>query len=704
MRVGPSKAGLVFALAVLAGGVVADERAGDIAWLEEHSMLRQADALARRHSGSAALWRHPYGQPQPRAAAARASVWFTAYPASTITAPGASVLRTLGDARLWSAFQAVGIQAIHTGPMKRAGGVTGRTFTPTVDGGFDRIGLDIDPAFGSEAEYKALAAIAREHGGVVIGDVIPGHTGKGPDFRLAERAFREYPGIYHMVLIEPADWSMLPAVPAGRDSINLKPETVDALRAKGYIVGRLPRSFFYHPGVKDTDWSATAAVRGVDGVERRWVYLHYFKEGQPTLNWLDPTFAAPRLVIGDAVHEISVLGDGMLRLDANGFLGIEIDPKGGPAWSQGHPLSVTANQIIADLVRKLGAFTFQELNLTLEDLREMSKGGTDLSYDFVTRPAYHHALVTGDAEFLRLMLRLMRRYGIDPAGLIHALQNHDELTMELVHFSTHKDDRFPFRGGEVTGAELRSAVHEDLFGRLIGERAPYNLKAGDGVACTTASLVAAALGIRDVSRLTPAQVEQIERLHLLLAFYNAFQPGVFALSGWDLVGALTLPADEVRDRLADGDTRWINRGAYDLLGASPQARRSAADLPKATALYGPIPEQLKDAGSFASRLARMLKARADLKLYAARQLEVPDVQAKGLLVMTHELPDGATLITAVNFGADPVDEVVSVPQAAGRSQAVDALDPSAAAVEVTAAGAVHLRLAGWEGKALVVRP
>jgi trehalose synthase len=355
-------------------------------------------------------------------------------------------------------------------------------------------------------------------------------------------------------------------------------------------------------------------------------------------------------------------------------------------------------------VRKLGAFTFQELNLTLEDLREMSKGGTDLSYDFVTRPAYHHALVTGDAEFLRLMLRLMRRYGIDPAGLIHALQNHDELTMELVHFSTHKDDRFPFRGGEVTGAELRSAVHEDLFGRLIGERAPYNLKAGDGVACTTASLVAAALGIRDVSRLTPAQVEQIERLHLLLAFYNAFQPGVFALSGWDLVGALTLPADEVRDRLADGDTRWINRGAYDLLGASPQARRSAADLPKATALYGPIPEQLKDAGSFASRLARMLKARADLKLYAARQLEVPDVQAKGLLVMTHELPDGATLITAVNFGADPVDEVVSVPQAAGRSQAIDALDPAAAAVEVTAAGAVHLRLAGWEGKALVVRP
>src|SRR5262249_13674389 len=225
---------------------------------------------------------------------------------------------------------------------------------------------------------------------------------------------------------------------------------------------------------------------------RRWVYLHYFKEGQPTLNWLDATFAGPRLVLGDALHEITTLGDGLIRLDANGFLGIEIDPAGEGAWSQGHPLSVTANQLLSSYVRKLGAFTFQELNLTLEDLREMSRGGADLSYAFVTRPAYPHALVTGDAEFLRLMLGLMREYEIDPASLIHALQNHDELTLELVHFTgPHKDDSFPFRGGRPSGTELRRAVQEDFFGRVIGERAPYNLKAGDGVACTTASLIAA---------------------------------------------------------------------------------------------------------------------------------------------------------------------------------------------------------------------
>ena len=105
-------------------------------------------------------------------------------------------------------------------------------------------------------------------------------------------------------------------------------------------------------------------VRGVDGVQRRWVYLHYFKEGQPTLNWLDPSFAAERLVIGDALHELGVLGDGMLRLDANGLLGIEREASG-RVWWAGIRLSLTANQLIADMVRKVGGFTFQELALSV---------------------------------------------------------------------------------------------------------------------------------------------------------------------------------------------------------------------------------------------------------------------------------------------------------------------------------------------------
>src|SRR4029079_18911633 len=112
-----------------------------------------------------------------------------------------------------------------------------------------------------------------------------------------------------------------------------------------------------------------------------------------------------------------------LRLSANGFPGTE--PKGtGPAWSEGHPLSVTSNQLISGLVRKLGGFTFQELNLTIEDIRNMQPGGPDLTYDFVTRPAYHHALVTGDTSFLRLTLRLALELGLDHTALVHHPPHH----------------------------------------------------------------------------------------------------------------------------------------------------------------------------------------------------------------------------------------------------------------------------------------
>ncbi|PRC53675.1 maltose alpha-D-glucosyltransferase, partial [Mycobacterium sp. ITM-2017-0098] len=74
------------------------------------------------------------------------------------------------------------------------------------------------------------------------------------------------------------------------------------------------------------------------------------------------------------------------------------------AWSEGHPLSEAANHLISSMVRKVGGFTFQELTLTIDDIRAIGESGADLSYDFINRPAYHHALATADTEFLRLTL------------------------------------------------------------------------------------------------------------------------------------------------------------------------------------------------------------------------------------------------------------------------------------------------------------
>ena len=67
----------------------------------------------------------------------------------------------------------------------------------------------------------------------------------------------------------PPAWKSKPAT-------RCTPPVVDQLKDKHYIVGQLQRVIFFEPGIKDTDWSATGVITGVDGKRRRWVYLHYF--------------------------------------------------------------------------------------------------------------------------------------------------------------------------------------------------------------------------------------------------------------------------------------------------------------------------------------------------------------------------------------------------------------------------------------------
>ena len=673
---------------------------GYVAWLEQQSMLQEASVLARQVAGQSSMWLRPYALPDPRAAVRRASVWFTSYPLSMMTARGQSFISALGSPQLWEAFSQIGIDAVHTGPLKLSGGIRGWEFTGSVDGNFDRISLRLDPAFGTEDEFRGLCATAAQHGGTVIDDIIPGHTGKGADFRLAELGHGDYPGIYHMVEIPPEAWHLLPDVPDGADAANLSPHAERLLAEAGYIIGELQRVIFYEPGVKETNWSATAPVRDTEGRLRRWVYLHYFKDGQPTINWLDPTFAGARLVTGDALHALLDLGAGGLRLDANGFLGIERSTTPGPAWSEGHPLSLAANQLIGSLVRKVGGFTFQELNLGMDDIRRTGELGPDLSYDFATRPAYQVALCTGDTGFLRLTLREAMKTGIDTASLVHALQNHDELTYELVHFAgPHREDRYHLGGVEYTGEQLAQTVRGYLRERLTGPAAPYNaLFVQNGIASTTASVITASLGIADLTALTAAEIRQVRDAHLLLCRYNAWQPGVFALSGWDLVGALPLERHLVTDLIATGDTRWLNRGAYDLMGWAPEAEVSTSGIPVATALYGPLPEQLQDPDSFASQVAGIVRLRKESGIATAALLDAPEIGAPSLLAMVCRLESGRLLTTVLNFAPHA---------AAGRVESAylgtgPVTDLATGAVIAQADGGFDVQLPAFGGAALVV--
>jgi trehalose synthase len=676
-------------------------------WLESRSMLRRADELSETISGKSVQWRNAYGRPRPRDFVGTASVWFTNYPRSLIASQDETVLETLGSPPLLSALREVGIEAIHMGPMKRAGGICGRSYTPSVDGFFDRIELSIDPMLGTDEQYTAMTRVAREFGIAVIGDLIPAHTGKGADFRLAERGYKDYAGVYTMVEIPEADWELLGEVPAGEDSVNLSVDTVRLLEEKGYIPGQLEVTSFYEPGVKETDWSATDVVTGVDGHPRRLVYLHVFKAGQPSLDWLDPSFAAQRIILGDAVQSLHVWGDVALRLDASPLLGIE--PRRGldKAWIEGHPLAEGSSNIIAMMIRKLGGYSFQEINASLEHLKRFTTWGPDLSYDFVTRPPYLYAMATGNAEPLRLMVRLMQKQGLDPGIFVHALQNHDELMFDLSHLRNHARKEFQLGERTVLGKDLYQGMYDEAKQRLGDSGLAHMPEFSNlGFCGTIASYAAACCGISDPYHMSAAQKAEVQQLHLLAAFFNAMQPGVFALSGWDLVGALPLPADEVRPWIEDNDFRWMNRGAFDLVDVNPAATASEAGLPKATAIYGSLLSQLRDPGSFVSRLQAMLRARNDSGIALSSLVAVGEPDSEGMFVMLLQRPEemGGWIITALNFASETARENLHFTEIAGTTaRLVYSTEPKRiAGVHLGDHGRVSLRLGPRHGQVFVV--
>lgn len=201
----------------------------------------------------------------------------------------------------------------------------------------------------------------------------------------------------------------------------------------------------------------------------------------------------------------------------------------------------------------------------------------------------------------------------------------------------------------------------------------------NGIACTTASVIAAAQGFTTLDAIGDDDIEGIIKAHLLLVMFNAWQPGVFALSAWDLLGILPLPAESVTDLINTGDTRWIHRGAHDLTDANPESTVSSSGMPRGRSLYGSLTHQLAAQDSFAVRLRRILQIRSEYGIDIGTQVDIPDVAHPGMLVMVHRLDEGV----ADNADAQLPDAQLPGAQLPGAQLQVTVLNFSAEEIEGT---------------------
>ena len=278
--------------------------------------------------------------------------------------------------------------------------------------------------------------------------------------------------------------------------------------------------------------------------------------------------------------------------------------------------------------------------------------GADLSYDFVNCPAYVHALATGDTEFLRLTLNAALHHGLQLVRLVHALQNHDELTYELVHFATgHKDDIFSFRRAELIGGELAVKIRNELIERLTGEAAHNAVFTTNGIASTTATIVAAALGYPDVTTCARPRSGEHQTGPPALGHVQRLAARRVRVVRMGPMRMLTLERSKVPGLLVLGDTRWIHRAAYDLMDYRPEATESPSKTLRGASLYGSLPGQLKDLNSFAARLREILAVRTCHGIATSEQVDVPEVSNKAILVMVHRLDTMQIQVTVPNFSS-----------------------------------------------------
>ena len=339
----------------------------------------------------------------------QASVWFTAYPLSLITRPGQSFLGALGDEELWKAFPA----DRHQGRAHRSG-QAGRRHLPA--GGPPPASTATSTASARRSTRPSAprtssgrcARMATGHGGTIIDDIVPGHTGKGADFRLAEMKLRRLPR--HLPHGRDRAGGLEPAArrPRGQDSVNLDAASRGGARRRpATSSGELQRVIFYEPGRQGDQLERDAAGRRRRR-RRAPLGLPALLQGGPALDQLARPVVR-RHAAGDRRRPALAGRPGLRRRcgwTPTASSASRSSAEGTPAWSEGHPLSAGGEPAH----RQHGA-QGRRLHLPGAQPRPSTTSATparpapDLSYDFVTRPAYQHALVTGDTEFLRLTLR-----------------------------------------------------------------------------------------------------------------------------------------------------------------------------------------------------------------------------------------------------------------------------------------------------------
>lgn len=702
---------------------------GFMQYLERQSMLSVSSDLAGMVIGTSLTWRDPGSTPHPQTMLKNWSVWMRFHP-QTVLAPGTlSPLGQLSNPVTWVTLEKAGVKAMYVAPSSGSGGLWEFNHSTDFSDNEDIIQYEFARTLGKHDDFVNIARQAAQRNGMTGGDILPASTGIGPDFYLAARDLRSYPGIYCMVEVPKALWSTLPNLTREWDVAPLGPATVNTLHNSDVIpTSMLQDHLTFLP---PSGWAATNAIRGADGNMRRWVFRYFDKPRMPVLNWQDPSGNARKLMSGSVIREVGLLGNGLSGIRVLPLVGLEgsskavdydqdsvlsplrsgverslADPSSQPVYG----LALEAASHLARQTRSYGGWSWCRDEAHLPFMERLLVSGPDFVHDSLFSPAAEHALLTGNTALIRFMVQEGLAAKLDFSRLVHSTSGHDGISYLLPHLEYLRSlpESMPESSKKQTAHDLlQNTLTELSFAAMPpGTQAGDSLLAGRRLYTTPAGLAALAIGLDSSDTPNAEETALIRRGHSLLVFFKSMQPGITMLTGQDMVGLMPLNWRVMSKRPEDWNKRLGSMGCYAILSMSEGVGVNQLGLPKGKSLYGPIDLQVHTPDSFLKEVGAMFEARERLAIPDGTLVASLPTRSESTVALVTKSKDGRRISIAIsNFSRKDVKENISL---AGNPELLDFIiratpqqiygDAQALAHQ---SDIISLYLPGW-GKSLIV--
>ncbi len=417
-----------------------------IRWLEKESLYRHAPDLIRIVTGTSLGWRAPSSTPEKSNILASSPAWFYANPweiakndnnthfGSFLDSKSPDLLKNAGISALYfspGAGYSLDSQLNNTAkPHKTTLQDTRETKASEDTGAIEQaiISYKIAEGVGTLEEYRRL----ERNPMIMGGDILEPALGVGPDFLLALRAVREYPGLFMMTELPRDLWEHFPSPVSNNESprTNFSPQTISATQKEllvnqGLIPALFARDLLSHS--QKQGFAISNPIRGVDSATRRWIYRYSGSPYRPLLNMSDPNLGAHKLFTASIIQQIGILHQPLIGISIADLWGQESYklpelPTGAnkdftsPEFAEP---ALFALKLWNKSIHNYGSWSLVRDAFPMEYIPLLLKERSDFVADTVFMPALEASLITGKATALKTATKEAMALNITFSSLWH---------------------------------------------------------------------------------------------------------------------------------------------------------------------------------------------------------------------------------------------------------------------------------------------